>query len=233
MGVLIQDEKQSLIIDGLHSFYDSLYMYPPQSLVDSIINRQGRFENTRSLFVTHRHRDHFEPSLTLRFLKHPDARACVPQQAADSMALYEDFSLVRKRVFSLKPADRDTLSGMPYTVIALNIPHSSPQRHHAVQNIGYIIDIGGKKILHVGDMNADGQVLKALNLLHDNIDIAILPLWVVYDADNRKLVEQWIHPKSIIITHIYPGEKESELIEFEQQIPGSVIFYKLYQTVRF
>lgn len=233
MGVMIDAGEQAFIIDGLHSFYDTLYMYPPPALADSILNRQGRFKNTRFLFVTHRHRDHFEPMLTLRFLEHPNARAFVPQQASDSMALYKNFSSVRKRVTALKPAGRDTLPDLPYPVIALNIPHSSPQRHHAIQNIGYIIDIGGRKILHVGDMNADGDVLKSLNLLQDKIDVAILPLWMMVDTTNRHLIEQWIKPRSVIITHVYPGEKESELIEFAQSIPGSVIFYKLYQTARF
>lgn len=233
MGVVIDDGKQSLIIDGIHSFYDALYMYPPQTLVDSILNRQGRFDKVQSLFVTHRHRDHFDPLLTLRFLQHAGARAFVPRQVVDSMALYKNFSSIQKRVTGLKPAGRDTLSGLSYPVIALNIPHTYQQRHHAVQNIGYIIEIAGKKILHVGDMDADNDVLESLNLLQDKIDIAILPLWMMYDADNRHLVEQWIKPKTVIITHVYSGEKESELIEFEQSIPGSVIFYKLYQTVRF
>ena len=69
MGVLINTGETSVLIDGLHEFYDHAYLNTPPVEIEKIIQRQPPYTNTTLALVTHYHKDHFSSTLSSRFLE--------------------------------------------------------------------------------------------------------------------------------------------------------------------
>jgi L-ascorbate metabolism protein UlaG (beta-lactamase superfamily) len=71
MGVLINNDKTAIWIDGLHEYYGTEYLNPPDSILEKAFSKTTPFNHLQWLLFTHYHRDHFSKKLSSRFLQYP------------------------------------------------------------------------------------------------------------------------------------------------------------------
>lgn len=97
----------------------------------------------------------------------------------------------------------------------MNISHGN-----TTQNTGYLVELGGFKILHVGDADLEAKNLSKYNIAKENIDVAFLPLWFLGKDELLKSV----NAKQIIFVHVSKDEigKYDNLLKNNQ-----IIFIKL------
>lgn len=235
MGVFITIENKKFLIDALHTEYRPAYLFPPASLADSIINGAGNYKGVWATLTTHIHRDHFSSDLTSRFLEQqPDAIAIVPKQAVDSFSFRNDYSLLKDKIIGVnKSSQTGTIRGKGYTIYAFNIHHTYQQRHSAIQNVGYIIDVNGKRVFHAGDTDAPIELYQRLKLHEYNIDVAILPSWLLCGENGKRITEELIKPKHIIVTHIEPGPAGEYITNCQKSYPSAVFFTNQRQQATF
>jgi hypothetical protein len=69
MGVLINNDKTVVWIDGLHEFYAAESINPPDSILEKVFSKTAPFNHLQWLLFTHYHRDHFSKKLSNRFLQ--------------------------------------------------------------------------------------------------------------------------------------------------------------------
>ena len=239
MGVLIESKNQTVLIDGFHKEYKPAYAYPSKEMLDSIIdgNYPG-FTKIELNLVTHKHKDHFNPELTLHFLKENVHSLTIgPEQVKEELAKNEnDTNQFLERV---KVIDSDynihSIQHQGILIKSIRCNHTYQSKHNKIQNIAYLIDINGYKILHVGDTEWDlsKDVFEKLNLLESNIDVAILPFWMLLEETSTTKVTQLINPNIVIASHIDPNFGQQVVEEVQVNFPDVVSLTELNRTIKF
>ena len=113
------------------------------------------------------------------------------------------------------------VAGIDFEILRLS--HGT-ERHATIQNLGHIIKLGGKKLLHVGDADTAVENFEKFNLDEEQIDIAFIPYWFLIGTEGQTIIRDHIKPKQIIAVHISPGESERTITQMKQLFPGAVAF---------
>lgn len=234
MGVLLSSGGDAVLIDGLHQAYKPAYVFPPDSTTTQII--LGDYLDYGSInmaLITHHHQDHFDAELSSAFL------------TANSGSYVLGASQVIEKIRAKPVADQRQLKLIPYDnaihsikqdnleVKAFRCPHVNKARHASVQNLAYLIHLQGYSILHLGDSNWDvaTDALQSAKLPDQEIDIAILPYWMLLDRASKEKVGQLIRPKKLIATHVPPDLGQRERTLLLQHHANLIIFEKLHQQL--
>jgi len=213
MGVYISNEQSSVLIDGLHTEYGEDYLFPTSQLVTTI---HTKLQPDVILF-THYHGDHFSASLSNKYL---DINKKAVLFGSDQIT--KEIKNSKDRLFTITTSDysKQIFKVKDLKITGLKINHAG-KRHVSVKNVGYIVDFGSKKILHVGDTNwmKEIDLFNQLDLVKETIDIAILPYWMLLESNASLLIKKHINPKRIIATHISPRIKKQELMDMKKKYP--------------
>ena len=105
-----------------------------------------------------------------------------------------------------------------------------------IQNLGFIITIGGFKLFHSGDASAaDVSAFKSLNLANENIDVAFLPTWFLdgENGDKGQEIIRTIKPKAIVLMHMEIGQADRlrSLVAGMKDVPPVYIMEKPMETL--
>jgi hypothetical protein len=112
----------------------------------------------------------------------------------------------------------------------LNIHHG---RSRPVENLGFIIEIAGKRILHIGDSEAEPAVFQKYEVVKDRIDVVFLPFWYFLSDDFKRAVREQIQSRHIVVMHIETdrllnrvrsGSWEKKWAPIKAEFPNTVYF---------
>jgi L-ascorbate metabolism protein UlaG (beta-lactamase superfamily) len=114
----------------------------------------------------------------------------------------------------------------------LNIHHG---RTRPVENLGFIVELAGKRVLHIGDSEAEPAVFQKYEVVRDRIDVAFLPFWYFLNDDFKRAVREQIGPRHIVVMHIELDSALSRLrgnnwekkwAQIKAEFPNAVFFAK-------
>lgn len=235
-GVLIESQGKKVIIDALFDkFYDD-YLHPDEALLEKMISGAAPYNDVNLLLSTHIHRDHFAPTMTGRFLKgHPETKLISSAQLAKSVTDdYAEGASVGKQMEGIV---RDTqvhereVNGI--MVRAFFIYHAGGSRTQSIENMGYLVEINGTKILHLGDSDMNPDRFKALDLKSMGVDIAMVPYWYMADEAGIDIVKNLIAPKHLIGIHFPKAGSPLALAEIKKNFPESRVFQKVLEEAEY
>ena len=153
-GVLISANGKKILIDGLHREYKPAYAFPPAGLLKSLETAASPYDKINLLLVSHIHLDHFHPlSVGLHLQNNPNAIFASSEQAVEEVA--KNFADYEKIKAQIKPITHEwkkssELNHDGIKVKFLGLRHSG-ENFRSIQNMGHLIEVGGKKLLHIGD----------------------------------------------------------------------------------
>lgn len=232
MGVLISGSKHSLLIDGLHDEYKPAYQFPSPKLVEKMTQNTHIKPPISLVLNTHFHPDHYDNQLVINFLKkNKKAHFIGTEQSVSDLKKIKDLSSQMTGI-PTNEHGRQKANNPYLNISAFFLNHVNPRMHSETKNIGFLIEIDGKKIVHFGDAFWIPEVMEKLALHKENIDIAILPAWMIASAENRKLIHQFIQPKKVIATHISPTYPQT-LENLREFFPEAVSFTEVLQEVKY
>lgn len=226
-GVLISSADKRVLIDGLHREYKSAYAFLPAAEREKIETAKAPYDRIDLVLVSHMHLDHFHPESVGLHLKHnPNATLVSSRQVVDEVEKnFKDFGAIRSRVTGATPPLRGRAAmkaaGIEFEVLGLG--HGT-ERHASIQNLGHVIKLGGKKLLHVGDAETSAEIFGQFNLDEEGIDIAFIPYWFLLGGDGQAVVREHIKPKHIIAVHVSPSEGEKVAAQIRQHFPDAAAF---------
>ncbi len=226
-GVLISADGKQVLIDGLHREYQLAYAFLPPAEREKIETAKPPFDKIDLILVSHMHLDHFHPESIGRYLHHnPRALLVSSQQVVDEVEKnFKDYQSIKGRVTAATPSWKEKVAmkvaGIEFEILRLR--HGTG-RHATIQNLGHVIKLGGKKLLHIGDADTAVENFEKFNVDEEGIDIAFLPFWFLLGAEEQALVRDHIKPKQIIAVHISPGESEKTTAQIKQAFPNAVAF---------
>jgi ankyrin repeat protein/L-ascorbate metabolism protein UlaG (beta-lactamase superfamily) len=248
MGFIVSSASKTVMIDALFGTSSS-YLFPSTVVIDKINQLEKPFESVDLMLLTHTHYDHFSAPMVAEYLKkNSSVKVVCNQSALSKLNEIENNKVDASRIVELTP---DLYKSIDTTVNNIDVKilrlrHTGDNGRS--ENLGFLFDLDGVKILHVGD--ATGRVSEqavvsgldefdSLDFKNMDIDIAILnrgSLWGD-DAPGIEIIEKYIKPKHIILGHFSLGNKDGEdevlqtIEKLKDNLPGVTILDESMQNI--
>ncbi|MCL4703739.1 MBL fold metallo-hydrolase [bacterium] len=228
-GFMIAGGGKKVLVDAL--FREGVAGYAVISPTTRELLEQARapFDNVDAAFATHFHADHFDAEAVLAHLKNnPQSFFFSTNQAADKLRATGRFEAIKTRVNAALPkeGERFHYEHRDLRVQLLNLHHG---RTRPIENLGFIVEIGGKRILHIGDSVAEAAVFQKYEVAKESIDVAFLPFWYFFNDDFKRAVREQIRPRHIVVMHIEldsfrNGSWQKKWAQIKTEFPNAVYF---------
>jgi len=233
-GVMLSSGSRKVFIDGLFLKYKTGFVVPADSTQDALQHARPPFDAVDLVLVTHRHGDHFHPAPVAAHMRaNRRATLLTSRQVIDSLREYgpgRDLPASRSMARTMAPGtrQRETVNGI--TVELLGIPHGGGWRSRGLEHLAYIVELGGRRVLHVGDAELTDEVLAPFRLDTARIDVALLPTWLLTSEESRRAIARWIRPRQIVGIHVGEGEEARATREVQAAVPGAFTFVRSLET---
>lgn len=234
-GVLLGRDENSVLIDAL--FRDGVAGYDRlDSFTQNFIESGGRpFDKVALVLATHKHADHFDASAVARFLRENEEAvfASSPQVAELLLPLVAGDAGMVKRVRKVDPEGGDTVafSVGDLKVEALRLSHGDGME--TLTNLGFIVHMGDRRVLHVGDAHLSEETMASLMRHAANVDAACVPYWWLLEEQGRSFVRDTLNAKRVIAIHIPPAEAEKIRSQIREADSSFVVLLKYTQSINF
>ncbi len=227
MGVLLESGGKRIVIDGFHHGALDGYASVPPALLGPLEQSSAPFRTLDLLLTTHRHLDHFDAGSVASRLQSDSTTVFVAaRETVDSLfassTLIASLPSVSARVRGVTPPHRAEVrvpvAGIDLT--ALDLPHN-PTHSKRVANVAFLLNLGGLRVLHVGDADPTARNFDPHQLSRRAIDVAIVPFWYLTNSD-RSIVRS-IGARTWIATHVSPSDSASVRRKVLAATPGAIV----------
>jgi L-ascorbate metabolism protein UlaG (beta-lactamase superfamily) len=201
-GFFLEGGGKKVLIDALLDEGIQGYVGITDSMRPALEGAKAPFDGVDLILATHHHADHFGPQAVSRHLQASAGARFIstPQSVEALKRTLGNGPLVLERAKAVEPEEGERLllkvNGIKVQVLNL---HHGRRRRPEVQNNGYIVRIGGLKILHMGDTEATAEDFRPYALAAEKIDIAFVPSWFLSSEDWLDVVRDEIrrhaHPR--------------------------------------
>jgi L-ascorbate metabolism protein UlaG (beta-lactamase superfamily) len=227
-GVMLSAGGKKVLIDGLFLKYGRGFAMPADSTVAALQAGRAPFDAVDLILVTHRHGDHFHPTPVAAHMRaNPRATFVTSKQVIDSLRKVGPASALGAsrtipRTMAPGTRRREVVNGI--TVELLGVPHGGGWRSRDVEHLAYIVELGGRRVLHVGDAGDDEDAFAPFRLDTARIDVALLPQWMVTGEKGRRVIERWIRPKQVVAIHLGDEDTQRQERAVQAALPGATAF---------
>ena len=233
-GFLVSIEGKKILVDAI--FAEGVEGYAKLSPDDRARLEEAKppFDDVGLVLASHFHYDHFDPVAVGRYLlantqamlvTTPDALALMRSK----FDLYKD---VQGRTRSAMPAEGDSkrfdVDGIDVQV--LNVHHG---RRFAkdVQNIGFVVSVGERRLLHLGDSAGDDTDFRRNKINEMQFDVAFVPYWYL---SNEELVQaaRLIDASYIVAMHVPPNTSPGGVVAVTavlENFPNAIVFERPFE----
>lgn len=202
-GFLIDGAGRRVLVDGLVGPNVTGFPIGSPEMRDELERGVGIWSGIDVALATHSHPDHFNADSVARFLRSsPEALfVSTPQSVALLEAAYPGATfLSRARAVLPEPGASERLELRGIAIEVLNLHHGA--RQPPVDNLGFLITLGSRRVLHLGDTEAKMPDFEPyLDRLAD-VDLGLLPFWFLSSAWRAEMVRERIRPRWIVVAHL-------------------------------
>jgi L-ascorbate metabolism protein UlaG (beta-lactamase superfamily) len=231
-GVMLAAGPKKVLIDALFLKYETGYAIAADSTQSALHSARAPFDGIALALVTHHHGDHFHPAPMVAHLRaSPTTRLLAAANVVDSMRGRISASptvLSRISAITVPPGSRrrETINGVAVEMLGL--------KHHDIDHHGYLMEIGGRRVLHLGDIDDPLKSLPTFRLDTMRIDVALLPAWMGMNANGREAIEKWIKPRNIAFIHVGISDRDRRQAEdrLRGPFPAATVFWRSLETKR-
>jgi len=137
---------------------------------------------------------------------------------------------VRGPARSMLTGERVALNIPGIDLQVLGLPHGG---FPSIQNLGHVVSLGGRKILHIGDADTNAETFRRLALERDGIDVALLPMWFLTEREGQAIVRNYIKPRRLVGIHLPASGYERAVASARAAFPDSDALTKLLELRRY
>jgi L-ascorbate metabolism protein UlaG (beta-lactamase superfamily) len=198
-GFLIEWGSTKILIDGLLSSG-----FPFGESLRARMRSAGQpFDDLTVALTTHAHYDHFDPQYVVdHLLSDPQTRFVSIAEVTDELAVQPGYAAVADRVTTLAFHDGDetTFTMGDATITAIHAYHVGQGE---IPCLAYLIDLGGMRILHVGDVAMASMETGLLShgLAERDIDVALVNFGRLIPPEGPALIRDGVHARYVIPMH--------------------------------
>ena len=215
-GVMISSGGTTVLIDALFGEGLSGYGIVTQPTRTALERGQPPFDRVNAVLATHIHNDHFEARPVFEHLKHNVSATFISSSEAVRQVHAVDAASARAmapRLIGIDPPRAQRVrvaTAGTATIYALGLPHG-PDAEPV--NVGFVVDIGGRRVMHVGDGDVRPNEFASLKLGELGIDVALLSPHYLTNPGLREAVRRDIKPKTVAVIHGPPLGRAPGLLD--------------------
>ncbi|MBP1631366.1 MAG: hypothetical protein H6Q15_2259 [Bacteroidetes bacterium] len=243
-GFLIKIDDKKILIDALFGGFDGNWCDKPNDDTKSKLERAvSPFDNVDIIAISHKHQDHFNAEMVIKhIINNPKCIIVCPKQTDSLLKSYSNYEMIKNIIIAITPAiNRDTsLKIKNINIRILRLEHShyyiqdevtglKVNKHENIENIGFVINVGGINLFHCGDANPwKEEEYRIFNLNKERIDIALLENLFMNDSQTKEILNNYINPKNIILMHFEPSnaQKLKEAVRRLKRTYSNVYVFK-------
>jgi len=221
-GFLLTAGDRKVAIDALFRNAMEPYLNHGMETRKRLERGQGEFAGITAALATHQHADHFDAWAVADFLR-ANPRALFAAHSAVTELVRRHSEASARQLRSASTEFRETLDLNGIRVDVLRLYHNGRKPD---LNVGYIVHMGGKKILHVGDALNTLENFRRFDLPKERIDVALLPYWYAMSEEGIRIVREQVKATNLIFIHVPPGEIAEARAITSKHFPASRILEK-------
>jgi L-ascorbate metabolism protein UlaG (beta-lactamase superfamily) len=234
-GFFLESGPYSVLIDAfVRESIGQLAALPPE-VHRQLANAKPPFDGRTIVLVSHVHPDHVQFRGLEKYLAHNDlAQLMTSSQVIHALReSAQEFELIQRRVTPV-PTTKGSFRKLMHeemSVSFLELQHGGKESEGIV-NLGHLIELGGLKILHVGDAGPDPAAFAPYRLHELGIDLAFVPYWFFGSESGARVLNEEIKARTIVACHVPPKEWD-EFRQLVSQLPNVVMFQSSQEKRRF
>jgi L-ascorbate metabolism protein UlaG (beta-lactamase superfamily) len=223
LGVLISHQDKEVVIDGLLGSVSG-WIPPNAAELNKIINAQAPYDDIEVAGYTHGHGDHVSFNAVNNFLSN-QPNAVFIGATQEGVGNISPQSQVQRADMARFTNEQYEINGVPVTVFHTRHFNQFGNDFSGVANLAYLVELGGKKILHVGDFDYAQDNITALGLQAGEVDVIIMPTFnTLISTQTFDLIENLLAPTHIVAAHFQSGAVSSQRAQVLNLVPNAVIF---------
>jgi len=223
-GFLITAGDKKILIDAIFKGLPGYAL--PQDVQDLVFNARPPFDAVDLILVTHNHDDHFYPEQIRRYLQNnPNTVFVSTEEAARQVTGFGE----RVIPIQLEEGGKMQLKVNGIGIEALYISHGIPSSGPGILNLGYVVTVGGTKLLHTGDLDpvtVSTAYLQDYGLPDEHLDIAFVPHFLLINPSAHPLVLQGIQARYILPMHYAYTTPSVNYEQMAKYFPEAVVFHQ-------
>ncbi len=221
-GVLIRSGAGSVMIDGLFGPEADGYHTPPRAALEAVRAARPPFDRVDVALATHYHEDHFDPEAVASYLRASERTwfASTPQ-AVERLVVHAPDTAARAVAVETPEGVRVARDFGAVRAEAFGLSHGKVN-YADVQNLGWVVTLEGRSIIHLGDGIIDEKTLRRAGVLDAPIDVGVLPFWFLTYPFGKRLVARAFRPRAVFACHIRLGEREQVVNDIASWIGDAV-----------
>lgn len=235
-GLILSDGKSTrIMVDGMvvepYSVYGGLQ---PEQFAN-FNSASGPFAKINLVLVSHQHHDHNQPDFACKFMQNSIGTLATSSQVVDLMReKCRSFVLSSPRIQIIDPQyDQPEVLTVGDAKVSIFLLSHGGGKYAALKNYGHLIELGGMRILHIGDAAMESADFNRAAVADMKVDVALIPFWYFQPGPGGGMVRKFLTAKHMVATHIPP----SELVEVKEYLrveyPNVVVLDNPLDEIRF
>jgi ankyrin repeat protein len=230
MGVLISSASKNILIDGLFNESYDTYPITPKNIVSKINKFEAPFNSIDLILVTHSDGDHFSALMLAEYLSiNKTVKVVCSNITSSALKKGEGYKLDTSRIIAITPELYKSIDTMVNNIKIkiLRLRHGDGDGQE--ENTGFIVDMDGVIIFHSGDSGgkvaseqevSEIQEYDSIGIEKMKVDLAILNRGSFWGskAAGMQIIEKYMKPKHLILTHFSENNKDGEWEPVDQTI---------------
>ena len=236
-GVVISDDvSERIMVDGLVVESYSVYGGLGPEFVSLFEQVAGPYAGIDLALVSHQHHEHNQPTQACAFLQ--KSNKTVFAASSTVIALMREkcrqFVTTSPRIKLVEPVyDQPVVFQQGAATITAFVLSHGEGKGAFIQNVGYLLEIGGMRVLHVGDAAMLAPEFERAGVDKMNIDIALLPFSYFQPGPGGDVVRRFLDAPHKIALHIPPGEMAEVKAYLNAEFPRVLILEKPLDQAKF
>ncbi|NJK98893.1 MAG: MBL fold metallo-hydrolase [Bacteroidales bacterium] len=250
MGVLISSASKNILIDVLFDNGYGSYQCPSPYLISKINNLEAPLNSIDLVLVSHNDGDHFSAPMIAEYLsKNKNAKVVCSNLTSMELKKVEGYHIDTSRIVAITPELYNSVDTIVNTIRIkiLRLRHADGDGKE--ENIGFVVDMDGVNVFHSGDSGGKVSPNQAVSGIQEydsisidkmNIDLAILNRGFLRSSSSPglQIIEQYMKPDYILLTHLSENNKDGEwdpvdqtIISNKEMLPGITLFKFPMQSI--
>ena len=235
-GFFLRSEQHAVLIDAFVRDASGIYAALPDAAYKQLVNANEPFDRPTLVLVSHDHADHVQYRGLEKFLvRNQAARLVTSPQVGKALANQaQQLEVFRTRVTTV-PTVRGQAkpsAQLGVKVELLEAEHGG-KGHEKLTHLMHLIELGGVRVLHVGDAEPAADNFHAYHLGERAIDVALVPYWYLGKPGGTQVLQEELRARVVIAYHVPPKELETVRELLRTEFPDIVLFEEALAERRF
>jgi L-ascorbate metabolism protein UlaG (beta-lactamase superfamily) len=234
-GFFLESGRYSVLIDAFLREPTDVYAGVPEEVHKRLVNAMSPFDGLTVVLVSHKHADHVQMRGLEKYLgKNNEAQLLTSPDVLKALQTHSrDFPAIQRRTRPMPTVvgSVNKVLQEEMTIEFFQLAHGGPDAD--VVNLAHLIEMGGLRMLHVGDAKPDPENFAAYGLAARRIDVVFVPYWFFGSEAGMRTLHEQIKARIVVACHVPPSEMEKFAGNLRSQFPDVVLFQEAMEKRSF